>query len=113
LALSEALHTELRGTGVTVTCLCPGSTESEFAAVAGMGGRGTMPFTMTSAEVARQGYAATMAGRRLVVTGGINKFISLLVRLVPRGLVLDIAHKSIGGSLAASGEGESVARSAS
>jgi uncharacterized protein len=111
LALSEALHTELRGTGVTVTCLCPGSTESEFAAVAGMGGRGIRPFTMTSAEVARQGYAATMAGRRLVVTGGINKFISLLVRLVPRGLVLDIARKAIGGSISASDGGGRVARS--
>ena len=55
--------------------------------------------------------ATLKAGRRLVVTGGINKFISLLVRLVPRGLVLDIARKAIGGSISASDGGGRVARS--
>ncbi|HEY2133244.1 MAG TPA: SDR family oxidoreductase [Acetobacteraceae bacterium] len=95
LSLSEALEAELRGTGVTVTCLCPGSTESEFAATAGIGGRRKTQFTMTSAEVARQGYAATMAGQRLIVTGRINKFASLMVRFAPRAMVLDIARKAL------------------
>lgn len=93
LSLSEALEAELRGTGVTVTCLCPGSTESEFAATAGRVGRGK--FTKTAAEVARQGYAATMAGRRLIVTGRINKFASLIVRFAPRAMVLDLARKAL------------------
>jgi short-subunit dehydrogenase len=99
LSLSEALFAELRGSGVTVTCLCPGSTESEFAQAAGMAGRGPMRFTMSAAAVARQGYAATMAGRRLVVTGGVNKFATLMTRFAPRALVLDVARRAIGGAL--------------
>ena len=99
LSLSEALAAELQGSGVTVTCLCPGSTESEFAQAAGMAGRGPMRFTMSAAAVAREGYAATISGRRLVVTGGVNKFATLLTRLAPRAVVLGVARKAIAGSL--------------
>ena len=93
LSFSEALHAELAGTGVTVTCLCPGATETEFADVADMRGASVLRNPMTAAEVARQGYAATLAGRRLVITGAQNKARALGVRFAPRALVLAVGRK--------------------
>src|SRR5262249_54442737 len=65
LSFGRAIGHELRGTGVTITTLCPGPTTSEFAEVANMQGvalfEGPVP-VMTAAEVARQGYAALKAG---------------------------------------------------
>jgi len=48
---------------------------------------------MSAAEVARQGYAATLAGQRLVITGIENKARAVGVRFAPRGMVLSIARK--------------------
>jgi short-subunit dehydrogenase len=93
LSLSEALHAELAPSGVTVTCLCPGATATEFADVAGFGGSRLFRGAMPAAEVARQGYAATMAGRRLIVTGTMNRMSSFGVRLLPRAAVLWMARK--------------------
>ena len=88
LSFSDALAAELRGSGVTVTCLCPGSTETEFADIANMRGKLAMRMAMASTEVARIGAAATLAGTRLVVTGLGNRINSVMVRLVPRGWLL-------------------------
>jgi NAD(P)-dependent dehydrogenase (short-subunit alcohol dehydrogenase family) len=70
-------HDELRGTGVTITTLCPGPTTSEFAEVANMQGaalfEGPVP-VMTAAEVARQGYAALKAGRPQIVNHSDHAF---------------------------------------
>jgi short-subunit dehydrogenase len=98
LSLSEALWSELEGSGVTVTCLCPGTTVTEFFEVAGMGD--TRPFNrgMRAAEVAAIGYRATMAGRRLAVAGASNRLITGLVRFVPRGLVLRMGRRMLLGS---------------
>jgi len=76
LSFGRAIGHELRGTGVTITTLCPGATTSEFAQVANMQGsalfKGPVP-VMTAAEVARQGYAALKAGRPQIITGLINR----------------------------------------
>jgi short-subunit dehydrogenase len=93
LSFSEALHAELEGTGVTVTTLCPGATATEFAEVANLSGSRLFRKAMRAADVATEGYAATMAGRRLVVTGGMNRFGTAAVRFAPRGLVLRIARQ--------------------
>ncbi len=92
LALSEALWSELEKTGVTVTCLCPGSTATDFFTVAGMGGS---PFRgeMSAARVADIGYTATMAGRRLAIAGLANRIMANSVRFAPRALVLRLAKK--------------------
>jgi len=99
VSFSEALAEELRGTGVTVTCVCPGSTETEFHAVAGMAnpksGGGAM--MMASAPVARAGYAAMMRGQRLIVTGTPNKLTVFATRLMPRGVALRLVRRSTAG----------------
>src|SRR5207253_576426 len=92
LSLSEALWAELEGSGVTVTSLCPGATDTEFAAVAGLHGARPMRNAMTSAAVARVGYAATMAGRRVAVAGRANQLMALGASFVPHGLVLRIVR---------------------
>jgi short-subunit dehydrogenase len=95
LSLGEAIAWELRGTGVTVTTLCPGPTVTNFVQAAHMENSRlfTSPMVkpMTSAEVARIGYQALKAGRRVVVTGFANKMAAMSVRLSPRSAVLGIA----------------------
>lgn len=97
LSFSLALGDELRGSGVTVTALCPGATATGFMRVAGMENIAlfTMPgmTVMTSAAVARQGYAALKAGRRVIVTGFNNRVSALMGRLLPYGLVLPVARR--------------------
>ena len=88
LSFSEALANELEGTGVTVTCLCPGPTRTGFQAKAGMeGARLARGGLMDAAVVARAGYRGLMAGRRLVIPGRRNQLLALAARLFPRGLV--------------------------
>lgn len=85
---SEALAGQLRGTGVTVTAVCPGLTRSEFHQRARM----TLPgvprgMWLEAAEVAQQGLADAAAGKVVSVPGPQWKAASLLVRALPRPLV--------------------------
>ena len=95
LSFSEAIGEELSGTGVTVTTLCPGPTATGFANAASM--TNTRLFTvmkpMTSAEVARAGYRAMNRGKRVVVTGAMNKMLAQSVRISPRALVTKITKR--------------------
>lgn len=103
LSFSEALSEELAGTGVTVTCLCPGPTRTGFQAAADMAGSRLFasPTVMASEEVARVGYAGMMAGRRVVVPGVMNKIGTQAVRFAPRALAARIAKTLNGGRLEA------------
>ena len=89
LSLSEALSDETRGTGVTVTCLCPGPTRTGFQSRAGMERSRLLSVStvMDSADVARAGYEAMLAGRALVVPGLFNKLGMQMLRIAPRALV--------------------------
>jgi uncharacterized protein len=87
LSLGEALAYELRGTGVTVTTLCPGATATNFFKVAGAADIALRP-AMRSAEVARVGYRAMKAGRRVVITGILNRFLAVAGRHAPHWLTL-------------------------
>lgn len=95
LSLSEALAEELSGTGVTVTCLCPGVTETEFHAVAGTDAQPLTqgPLAMSAAAVAEAGYKAMMRGKRLEVPGLHNKFGAASIRMAPRGVVLKVVRR--------------------
>ena len=95
LWLSEALAAELEGTGVSVTCLCPGPTATAFQGRAGME-RSRLFTIMRPAEpaaVARQGYDAMKAGRRVVIPGASNKIGAQAVRLFPRRLVAAVVGR--------------------
>ncbi len=88
LSFSEALAEEVRGTGVTVTALCPGPTPTGFQKRAAMerapiGGR---LVTGDVVRVARAGYAGMVSGKRVVIPGAFNRVGSLLPRLLPRAL---------------------------
>ena len=91
VSFSQALGQELRGTGVTVTALCPGMTATDFHARAGLDAsllRG-MP-TMPSRVVAEAGFAGMMAGRRLVVPGVFNQLTTRLLPFLPKSLLLPV-----------------------
>jgi len=93
ISLSEALAEELRGSGVTVTVLCPGPTRTEFQEVAGMGATRLfkMPGVMDAAAVAQRGYAGLKAGRRIVIPGPLNRALPFAIRFAPRTLVARVA----------------------
>ena len=91
LSFSEALHRELAPHGVRVTCLCPGPVETEFGARAGSiedGPPGIL--TVSAVRVAEAGYRGLMRGQRVVVPGIGNKIVTLLTRITPRALQLEI-----------------------
>lgn len=91
LALSEALHEELRGSGVHVTALCPGLTRTELVdrAQEQSSAGDLLPEFLVgdAASVAREGYDACMAGRAVVAPGLPNALGTALVRMYPRWLV--------------------------
>lgn len=94
LSLSEALFEETRGTGVTVTCLAPGPTATEFAKVAQMEDARLFSLGMLPAEtVAKAGYRGFRQGKALVVPGLGNKLVAFGVRFTPRWLVRKIAAR--------------------
>ena len=93
LSFSEAIANELLGTGVTVTCLCPGPTATEFHARAKMmDSRLLIPARMSAASVARIGYLGMMRGKRLVIPGMHNWIVAQAVRVVPRAAAAQIVR---------------------
>jgi uncharacterized protein len=90
LSFSEALSNELGGSGVSVTCLCPGPTETGFQERGKLGTSGTVTLlrVANAAAVARAGYRAMMRGKRLVIPGTLNQISAFLPRVSPRGIAL-------------------------
>jgi short-subunit dehydrogenase len=96
LSFSLALADELKGSGVTVTALCPGPTETGFQARAAMAdsaliaGRRLDP----ADEVVRAGYEAMKRGRPYLVTGSTSKLFAFGSRFLPRTTASKIAGRS-------------------
>jgi short-subunit dehydrogenase len=94
LSLGEAISYELRGTGVTVTTLCPGPTRTGFTDVANTGKSvlfvGPLASVMSSAAVARHGYRALAAGKRVHIVGFVNKMVAASGRFSPHAISLPV-----------------------
>jgi short-subunit dehydrogenase len=94
LHFSEAIANELKGTGVTVTCLCPGATATEFHKRANMMDIRLLQFgAMDARTVAGDGYRALMSGRPVVISGFKNWLLAQSVRFSPRRMVTAVARK--------------------
>ncbi len=93
-SFSFALRHELKDSGVTVTCLMPGATETEFF------DRADMKDTKVgsdkkddAAKVAKDGFDAMMAGKGDVVSGWMNKLQSAIANVLPAGMVAEQHRK--------------------
>jgi short-subunit dehydrogenase len=94
LHFSEALAHELRKTGVTVTCLCPGPTKTPFVELAKMDRSGLTAGPMMTAEaVARAGLRGLYRGQAVVIPGAWNKVLAFSPRFVPRSLATRLAGR--------------------
>jgi short-subunit dehydrogenase len=96
LSFSEAIRTELRGTGVTVTAVCPGPAKTEFTEVAGVGGveERTPGAVWTSVEeIARQAVDGAKRDKRVVVPGMLNRASAIAGQHSPRAVVLPLISR--------------------
>ena len=99
LSLGEALGYELRGTGVSVTTLCPGATATNFFTVAGANNTAMarrLRRMMRAEDVARLGYRGLASGRRVVITGMMNRVLALGGRYAPHWLTLPVTDLLMG-----------------
>ena len=96
IKFSESLAYEVARDNVHVTAVCPGFTFSEFHDVTGTrAAMNRLPrfMWMDAAEVAKQGHAAVMAGKPIIVTGRVNSAIATLVRILPQRLVVGAGRR--------------------
>jgi short-subunit dehydrogenase len=94
LSFSRGLRYELRESGVSVSCLSPGATTTDFADRAGMSAglqETANKVSMTPTQVAQAGIAALFAGQAEIIPGALNKISSKLTGLVPKALTEKIA----------------------
>jgi short-subunit dehydrogenase len=93
LSFTEALAEELSGSGLTATALCPGPTTSNFSAVAhGQRVRRLKTGKMPAQAVASHGHRAFRRGKLVAIPGWGNRFLTFLIRIMPRGPVRKMAH---------------------
>ena len=95
ISFSEALANELERSGVVVSCLCPGATDTGFQGRAG--NDNTILFKklrpMDAQTVARDGYRGLMAGKTLIISGFRNWLVAESVRFAPRKMVTALSRK--------------------
>ena len=84
-SLSYALACELKGSGVSVSVLCPGTTRTDFFARAGMHAGGGWRM-MDARTVAGIGYRGCLRGKRVIIPGLMNRIGAVLAKLVPARL---------------------------
>ena len=94
ISFSEAIANEVKDSGVTVTCFCPGATDTGFAKRAGNDKTRifTQPGVMSAYKVALDGYRAVMEGRTLAISGARNWLLAQSGRFAPRKLVTAISR---------------------
>jgi uncharacterized protein len=90
-SFSLAVASELEGTGVTCTALCPGPTATNFGEVAGNAkSKLFQRHAMSAADVAREGFSAMMAGKPEVIAGSRNRWMIWGTRFAPRKMLARI-----------------------
>ena len=96
LSFSRGLRQELAKTNVSVTCICPGATDTDFVKRAQVGEKGLKAankLNMTPENVAEIAVQSMLDGKAEVITGVINKLGALMVWLLPKSLVEKTAMK--------------------
>ena len=93
LSYSQALQGELRGSGVSVTALCPGPVRTEFAVTAGFTeeeAHGSLPSFMwlSAAAVARAAVEGLARGRPVVIPGAANRVAAQIAHKAPRRVLV-------------------------
>ena len=95
LSFSEAITNELVDSGVTVTCLCPGPTTTDFQERAEMKSSKLMDATMMdAATVARAGYRACVRGQAVVIPGHMNAIATFATRFMSRELKAKVVRRA-------------------
>lgn len=93
-SLTLAIASELEGTGVTATALCPGPTTSEFSRVAGNDRSKLFKGpVMSAADVAREGFDAMMAGKPEIIAGSRNRWMIWGSRFAPRTMLTKMTKR--------------------
>lgn len=94
LSFSRALSEELRGSGVSITCLCPGATNTGFGKSAQVSdSHATANPKTTAQEVAQYGWYAMQQDETVAIYGRANRLMLQLTKLVPRDLVTKLVHR--------------------
>lgn len=93
LSFGDALAAELKGTGVTITTVCPGTVKTGFQARSGQNERNS---TKSAFDVASLGWAGFKAKRRVVIPGFLNLVVAYGLRIVPRRIALPFIKHVVG-----------------
>lgn len=93
VSFGDALASELKGTGVTITTLCPGTVKTAFQARSGQNERSS---TLSAFDVATQGWAGFKAKRRVVIPGMFNQLVAYGLRMTPRRISLPFVKQVMG-----------------
>ena len=93
LHFSESIANELKGSGVSVTVLCPGQTRTNFQKKVSSREKKINFNFSTAEEVAKYGYDAMMNGKTIAIPGIINKILSTIHRFIPRSLATKLMRK--------------------
>ena len=96
VSFSEAVHTDLHGTGVSCTALCPGPVRTEFTEVAGMtelDDTGPEFVWMQPADVAKAGIEGMVKGRRIVFPSKTHQAVGMAGRFAPRSVLLPLVER--------------------
>jgi short-subunit dehydrogenase len=94
LSFSRALSEELKGTGVSVTCLCPGPTKTKFGNSAQVSETHSTTNPKTTArEVAEYGWYAMQSGETVAIHGKGNRASVQLIKFIPRNLLTALVKR--------------------